>query len=548
MRKRVPLDIPFPTGGLNNASTRRDQATRTTIACQNMRPYDARTGILRGAQRPGTVKYVSTQINSTARIQCLDHVATVQTGAGAASSLSIRTVTSIAVAGGTVKKFTSSAVSAVTNGTTALDTTIPMIFSTPLYGKIYFADGTNKKYYDPSTNTVSTWTESAGTLPIDSSNRPRLIETWRGRIVLAGIKTDPHNWFMSAVGDATNWDYVPAVEVETQAVAGNNSSAGKIGDTINSMIPYNDDVLVFGCDHSIWQMTGDPMAGGRVDLISDITGMAWGRPWCKGPAGEIYFFGSRGGVFRLAPGQSPERMTVGTVDEEMATIDLNAFAVRMEWNDRELGFHVFISPLAGGGIGYHYYYCARTKSWWKDLFAEPLHNPVATHVYDGDEAGDRALLLGSNDGYIRRWTTTANSDDGTAIDSFVMLGPLQIGDGFQSFVLTDLQSVLGDNSATVDFYVYAGNSAEHVFSDDNGNETVLDGFLMSDSAQLILTAETILSFSGTLAPVRSVCHQPRVRGNAVYVKLRNDNLDETWSFESLRCVAMVPESSRGRHA
>ena len=39
-----------------------------------------------------------------------------------------------------------------------------------------------------------------------------------------------------------------------------------IGDTITSMCPYNDDILIFFGDHTIYMMRGDPLANGQIDL------------------------------------------------------------------------------------------------------------------------------------------------------------------------------------------------------------------------------------------------------------------------------------------
>ena len=105
--------------------------------------------------------------------------------------------------------------------------------------KVWFADGTNWCYYDPTTNAVSTWTANFGALPgvIGSLNTPRLICTWRGRTVLSGLIDDPENWFMSAVGDPTDWDYAGQIltpgsmasTTPTQAVAGENAPQGTAG-------------------------------------------------------------------------------------------------------------------------------------------------------------------------------------------------------------------------------------------------------------------------------------------------------------------------------
>ena len=66
-----------------------------------------------------------------------------------------RTVVSYAVTNGTVAKFTTSGFTTATNGSGALSSTVPTIFSAELFGVIYFADGASVKQYTASTNTVA---------------------------------------------------------------------------------------------------------------------------------------------------------------------------------------------------------------------------------------------------------------------------------------------------------------------------------------------------------------------------------------------------------
>src|SRR5262249_26865517 len=145
----------------------------------------------------------------------------------------------------------------VTNGTSALSSAATVIRSTVLNSRMYFLDGVNWKYYDANTNSMLAWTATAGALPTDAGgNYPRLICTWRGRLVLSGLKQDPHNFFMSAVSNGHDFDYSPLSVTPTQAVAGNLSSLGLIGDVITSLVPYSDDVLIVGGDHTIWMIQG----------------------------------------------------------------------------------------------------------------------------------------------------------------------------------------------------------------------------------------------------------------------------------------------------
>ncbi|KKL64355.1 hypothetical protein LCGC14_2165880, partial [marine sediment metagenome] len=90
---------------------------------------------------------------------------------------------------------------ATVNGTNAL-TTSGRVDAQTAFGKVYFCDGVNANYklWDNDDNTVSTWTPSGGSLPSSGTAGARYIALYRGRIVMAGLAADPHNWFMSVVG------------------------------------------------------------------------------------------------------------------------------------------------------------------------------------------------------------------------------------------------------------------------------------------------------------------------------------------------------------
>lgn len=365
----------------------------------------------------------------------------------------------LAVSAGTIVRFDTGAIASVTNGASALSAAVKTIFAAQNGTGLYFVDGVNYKYYYPPTDNILAWPVSAGALPYDLfGNFARLICTWRGRTVLSGLTFDPQNWFMSAQGDPSDWDYSPQSTTPTQAVAGNNSPAGLVGDTINCLIPYNDDVMIFGGDHTIWLMNGDPMAGGQIDLVSDLVGMAWGKPFCKGPDGTLYFFATRGGVYRMVPGQQPVRISQ-QISDLLRDVDISTNSVRMAWDDRQQGLHVFLTPVAGAAATQHYFWEQRTNAWWPDVFSNNNHNPIAVCVFDGDAPNDRRTLIGSFDGYIRYLKDDAENDDGTIIQSSVVLGPLLTKD-LDELLLKDLQAILSTDSADVNYQVLIGRSAE----------------------------------------------------------------------------------------
>ena len=75
-------------------------------------------------------------------------------------------------------------------------------------------------------------------LAIPATRRIRLIETWKGRLSMFGDASDPHNWFMSDLGDADDYD-----------------------------------ALIFGGDNSIYEVSQ-----GSCSVVP-IEGRAWSRPW-----------------------------------------------------------------------------------------------------------------------------------------------------------------------------------------------------------------------------------------------------------------------------
>lgn len=508
-------NLHFPFGGVSEHDAYSRQWDGTCVDARNVRGYDPATGRLRGGQRAGHSKYVSTGLG--AAVQHLQQIALSVAYAG--SGASSRSITALAVAGGTVKTFTSSSVSTPTGGSSALSSTFPWIDSAVNLGVVYFVDGANSKKYTASTNTVAAWTASApGSLPSNGANLPRLICTWRGRIVLSGLVGDEQNWFMSAVGNALDWDYGPDPTTMTQAVAGNNAAAGKCPDIINALIPYSDDLLVFGGDHTIYQMTGDPAAGGSIDLVSDVAGMAFGKAWCKDPRGAIFFFGSRGGLYVYAPGQGVEKLSSKKIDERLSQINLSTTVVKLAWDDRQQYVLIYCTPVAGGSTT-HYVYDLRSNAFWMDSFTDTDHSPLSVLSFDGDDPDDRCTILGCLDGHVRKVDTAAKSDDGEAIDSYVWLGPFQGSAG--QIKLRETRIALGGDSGPVSVDIHRGDSPESAFQSKAFN-----------SFGVVAGNEIARSVGGV--------------GQAIYLKLSNSCAGQSWAYENGQVRIEASGSPSGR--
>lgn len=455
--------------------------------------------------------------NTGSPIQCLNHV--VSPKSNAPSSAGIRTVTGVGVAGGTVKTFArGGAYGTVTNGAAALNGITPYIGSVALLGKLYFSDGINWLYYDPVANAITPMAASAGSLPSDGGgNAPRLIATWRSRLVWSGLVGDPYNIFASRVGAPLDYNYniSPADAQMAWALnVVNSTEAGYVPDVVNSLCAYNDDMLIVFGDHTIAQITGDPAAGGQIDMISHTVGAAFGDSWCRDDVGNVWFLGSRGALYKFHPytmaggNTPPQRVSGQRIDEKLMTIDYSANVVRLAWDNRFQTVMIYLSPTAGGAATM-FAYDVRNNAFWPDVFGANGLNAMATHLMDGDNVLDRVVLLGGFDGSIRQIDLAASDDDGTAISSNVWLGPIQSDEG--RLWLREIRAVLGDNSNNLGIAVSVGPNAEAAF------------------------AAGTTRWSDVLVAGKNLAKHPMTKAQAQYIVLSNSTLTTAWQFEQIVC-------------
>ena len=532
----IEIPLSFPRAGIDRFRSFMNQQPRkmpseeygaTTPEGVNVRGFES-SSRGRGGSRPGLAKYVPAALDAGWLVQDLQQLTYEGTPSGAMqTSSSGRIVYLTAISKGVVY-YTTAGQKTRTAATNNTGNTPPLNFTGIIQSsvnnlKMYFADGTNWVYFDPSDTSVNTLTASAGSLPIDSAgNKPRLTATWRGSTVWGGLLLDPQNWFISKQGDATNYNYGSTSPSSTDAVAGNNSPLGLIGDAVTGICPYTDDILIFGGDHTIWMMRGHPLAGGSLDLITDQCGFAWGKAFCKAPDGSVYFCSNQMGIYQFVPGHSfPQRVSHG-IEQLLQDVNSGTNTITMAWNDRYQGLHVFITPTANAAASKnmthkHLFYEARTGAWWQDSFANYRHNPLCTLTYDGNLPTDRVTLIGSWDGYVRSISSDATTDDGYPIESSVTLGPILTKD-LDDVKWKEIKAVLGEESGDVGFAVHVGTSAEKAL----------------DSAPVR---------TGTWSAGRNFTHSVNRSGHACYVKL---TATTPWAYEACKAVVELTGQVRRR--
>jgi hypothetical protein len=440
----------------------------------------------------------------------------IRTFGGELNLLSTREASLIVVSGGTVKKVINQTISTPTGGSGALTTQPYRVQMTELFSKVFMVDGVNSLYYDLNDNEVKDWASNvtAGTLQANA----RLIARFRGRAVLSGVRTDPHNWFASAAGDPFDFDYSPATVTSTQAVAGNASEVGIVGDVVTALIPFSDDAMLIGGDRSIWQMSGDPADSGSIDLVSDVVGIAWGKAWTL-DENDILYFMSVDGVYMLEVGGKPVSLTDGRLNKRFKAIDLASTRVVLAWDFLRKGLLVIAAGVSDLQAQTVLFWDKRTDSWTEDTYGS-LIGPSAVYGYDSELPDDNQMLFGCKDGYVREIDETASDDDGTDIPSVVRYSPFPLGDGYTEGMLTGINATLAEGSGDVMLKVFVGQTAEQA------------------------TEETSPRFTRTLSAGANSITSQRVRGAWAQVEL-SQSTGSPWAVESV--YATIEESGlRGR--
>lgn len=377
-----------------------------------------------------------------------------------------------------------------------------------LFGDVFFVDRGTYKVYNLKRGTVRDW-QAAGSGEIPEG--ARLIAAYRGRVVLARAKEDPHNLHASRQGDPFDWDLGAPSDDPTRAFSGSELETAKNPDIINTIAPFFDDRLVIGGDRTISIFSGDLSELGRADLFTDATGMAYGATHALDPEGFIYFYGSRGGVWAMSPaaeGRSspPVELTDQTIAKELGQLDLSSYRPHLLWDQESRSLHVYVVRRDAGvepAVQQHWVFEKRSRAWWPMVIDDPWKQPSTAWLSDGDLPDDRIHLVGCEDGRVRWWNPEAVWDDGTRIESSVLIGPLLPQSPEFESKLTSLELTLASGAV---WY--------QLFGSDNPNEL----------GPVLAEGRMGRGFSGSL--------RHRVRGGSLWLRLFNASEAEAWRLDS----------------
>lgn len=382
-------------------------------------------------------------------------------------------------------------------------------------GKLVIAD-TVLKQYDPLTGIVDTVTAKYDASAVPAGNP--LICVYRGRVILAG---EDHVYYACRQGDITDWNFGADMNDVGRAVAGELSKAGKVGPTPTALIPFGDQALFFAAANELWLLKGDPVTGTAVQ-VSDGIGVLAPGAWAASPEGLVMFL-SADGLYTMGMGspEHPRRFSEDAVPEELRDIDPTTNAICMAYDGHSRGFHLFVTPEAySDHYGSHWWIDVANKAMWP-VHLQYGHQPTAVSRIQGTTGRLKEVVLGCVDGYLRKFSDSATTDDGTAIESHVLLGPFRLAtNDTTDAILNELHGILADNSGTVTWRIVTASSAEEAAD------------IAADGVEDALAGTTIsgVAASGTWSGLRNKVDRPRVRGAWAVVWLSSS---VPWAYEAV---------------
>lgn len=368
---------------------------------------------------------------------------------------------------------------------------------TEWFGQIFFPT----QVYKASTDTLTAWTASRGTVPPDIS----AMTTWRDRIVVSAR----HVWHMSRVADPWDWDYGASDLDPGRAIAG---TLDEPGSPITAIIASREDVLLMTTAYSTHAFIGDPAAGGSLITLSRDVGAINHKCWCRTDDGDVYLF-TWNGLYVLRGGTAPP-VPVGndTILRELIPTPAsnNTAGACIGYDQYHQCIHVF-RFISGGQMGPGYTLHLPTGSFWPIQLGQNLSDsiraaPVCVHS-DLNTDGSR-MIFGCSDGFIRRFSQAQTTDDGTAIASHVTYGPIRLGTPVHDGCLDRMDMLMAEGAA-----------------EDNVTWSIRTG----GSGQNALDS-SVNAASGTFVEGRNFTVRPRVRGASAVIKLSSS---QRWAVEDL---------------
>jgi hypothetical protein len=313
--------------------------------------------------------------------------------------------------------------------------------------------------------------------------------------------------YMSRQGNYADWDYGGDIEDQGRAFLYQLSEAGELGDAVTALVPHRDSSILAATANSLWVVEGDPAANGTLKNVSRDVGIVSGTAWTK--VGDTIVFLANDGLYSVsANGSDLASLSGDKLPEELSDVDPINYPVRMGYRHSENGVYVFLE-----GSSYHWFFDIEFKGFWP--FSLPVTVAAAFCV-------EGVLIIWDSAGLF--WTFDGEDDNGTGVQSHVLLGPFRASPTWDFTLISALQgAVETEPDGAVAWRLITGETAEEACI---RSKDAVDNYLDGDTT----TAVTYVSSSGSWGDGRSYVSHPRVRGMWHVLWLQSNDV---WAFEDV---------------
>lgn len=368
---------------------------------------------------------------------------------------------------------------------------------------------------DPSGMTINDWAASAGSFPGSSGaglTRMTMVENFLDRLALAGDPQDPQNAFLTAVGDATDFD--TDADNEGRAFAFGTGLTGRIGQPITCIKQAANGVLVIGCTSQIWRLAGDPALGTPSLTPASLSSGLTGKDSATLANASTLLAHSPDGAFIVGSGPGEPAIPLSAaVLRTGIEIDRNTAGDYYQIVVRDAPRHVayfFLTPKVSGTATHYVYdeqvggYEPKAGGWFEDVY-DPSIGPTAACMFRG------MLVIGTRDGRLLFYDPDATSDDG---DAFVSNAPLSLLDSkasnLDAIKVETTRVLLDDESDPIQLRVYRGRTPQEA---------------MIGTGRSLAWSRQVSPYDGS---IRQVASAP-----ALSFEIYSNDADLGWSLESL---------------
>lgn len=323
------------------------------------------------------------------------------------------------------------------------------------------------KVYDPAlaTNPLNIWQAATGKGFVPHGCT-LAVRCWNS-ILCGGDPQAPSVWQCSRRDDAFDFLFSAPATDKGRAIAGTVTNQSNVTGPITALIPFWNDFAIFATANSMYVMRGDPRLGGRLDTITERTGIIDRFAWCLTAEGNLIYL-AHDGLRMVGASVSPqsEMLSHDKIPAELRGLDPTQIEISMEYDVNERGVLIGLTPPSGTAS--HWFFDLKNRGFWETTFPA-VAQPRLQCVFNSENPSLRGVAIGGGDGYIRSFRRSQFFDDVPAlamadkrIASSVTLGPFGPAgrDNTLAAMLETIEAQLAAGSGPIAWKVFAAPDAE----------------------------------------------------------------------------------------